>query len=196
MSFDDRQTAVARVYADALLGLAERRGEADELRDELAAVAAEVERDDALRAFLVTPLVDAEARAASLERIFRGRASDLLVDGLQVLNRKGRIGLLPAIAAVYARAHNTLRGRIEVAVTSAVPLDDEQRAAVAAAVARRSGRTALLRETVDAALVGGMVIQIGDQKADASVASRLHALSDALLDRASREIQAGGQIYT
>jgi F-type H+-transporting ATPase subunit delta len=196
MSFDDRQTAVARVYADALLGLAERRGEADELRDELAAVAAEVERDDALRAFLVTPLVDAEARAASLERIFRGRASDLLVDGLQVLNRKGRLGLVPAIAAVYARAHNQLRGRIEVAVTSAVPLDDEQRAAVAAAVARRSGRRALLQETVDPALVGGMVIQIGDQKADASVASRLHALSDALLDRASREIQAGGQIDT
>ena len=196
MSFDDRQTAVARVYADALLGLAERRGEADDLRDELAAVAAEVERDDALRAFLVTPLVDAEARAASLERIFRGRVSDLLVDGLQVLNRKGRLGLVPAIAAVYARAHNRLRGRIEVAVTSAVPLDDGQRAAVAAAVARRSGRTALLGETVDPALVGGMVIQIGDQKADASVASRLHALSDALLDRASREIQAGGQIDT
>ena len=194
MSFDDRLTAVARVYADALLGLAERRGEADELGEELRALAAEVERDAALRAFLLTPLVDAEARATSLERIFRGRASDLLVDGLQVLNRKGRIGLVPAIAAVYARAHNELRGRIEVEVTSAVPLDEGQRGAVRTAVAHRSGREALLQEIVDPALLGGMVVKIGDQKADASVASRLHALGDALLDRASREIQRGGQV--
>ena len=62
------------------------------------------------------------------------------------------------------------------------------------AVAHRSGREALLQEIVDPALLGGMVVKIGDQKADASVASRLHALGDALLDRASREIQRGGQV--
>lgn len=193
-SFDDRATAIARVYADAMLALAERRGEADALREELAAVAAQVDRDADFRAFLVTPRVDATARAQSLERIFRHRASDLLVDSLQVLNRKGRIGLVPAVAAVYARAHDALRKRIEVAVTSAVPLTDPQRQAVRAAVARRAGREATLKEIVEPALLGGLVVRIGDQKADGSVATKIHDLGQALLARASREIHRGSHI--
>jgi F-type H+-transporting ATPase subunit delta len=177
-----------------MLALAERRGEADELREELAAVAAQVEHDPAFRAFLTTPRVDSTARARALERIFRNRASDLLVDSLQVLNRKGRIGLLPAIAAAYGEAHDRLRKRVEVDIASAVPLTDAQRQALRAAVARRSGLEAILEETIDPALIGGMVIRIGDQKADASVATKIHALGQALLARASREIQRGSHI--
>jgi F-type H+-transporting ATPase subunit delta len=194
MTFDDRAIAVARVYADAMLELAAARGEADDLGEELRALAARVAEDAAFRAFLLTPLVDAGARAASLERIFRGRASDLLVDALQVLNRKGRIGLAPAVAAVYARALNALRRRVEVAVVSAVPLSAEQRAAVGAAVARRTGREAILEERVEPELIGGMVVRIDDRKADASVASTLEVLARALRERASREVQRGGQV--
>jgi F-type H+-transporting ATPase subunit delta len=177
-----------------MLELAAARGEADDLGEELRALAARVAEDAAFRAFLLTPLVDAGARAASLERIFRGRASDLLVDALQVLNRKGRIGLAPAVAAVYARALNALRRRVEVAVVSAVPLSAEQRAAVGAAVARRTGREAILEERVEPELIGGMVVRIDDRKADASVASTLEVLARALRERASREVQRGGQV--
>ena len=191
---DDRSAAVARVYADGMLSLAAARDEAETLREELAAVAAEVERDADFRAFLLSPLIDAEARAVSLERIFRGRASDLLVDSLQVLNRRGRIGLLPAVAAVYAAAHDALRGRVGVAVLSAVPLDDDQRREIRAAVAKRSGREAILEETVDPGLLGGLVVTIGDQKLDGSVATRLHALGAALAARASREVQGGAHV--
>jgi F-type H+-transporting ATPase subunit delta len=194
VSSDDRESAVARVYADAMLDLAERRGEADALREEIEAVAAEVERDADFHAFLLTPRVDVGTRAETLERIFRHRASDLLVDSLQVLNRKGRIGLVPAISAAYAHAHDVLRRRIEVAVASAVPLTDAQRQAVRAAVARRSGLEAILQETIDPALLGGLVVKIGDQKADASVATQIHALGQALLARASREIHRGSHI--
>ena len=95
---DDTQLAVAAVYSRALLALARERGEEDALLDELTQVADYLARTPAFIDFLGSPLVDGDARQQVIEKAFRGRASDLLVDGLQVLNRKERLGLLAAVA--------------------------------------------------------------------------------------------------
>ena len=124
-SFDDTTLAVAKVYASAMLQLAEARGEADRLSDEIAQLASYAASNENFHDFLTDPLADLDERAESLERMFRGRASDLLVDSLQVLNRKGRIGLLAAVAEVLAEALDDLRGRVAVQVKSAVPLTDD-----------------------------------------------------------------------
>jgi F-type H+-transporting ATPase subunit delta len=186
--------AVAAVYAEAMLGLAARRGEAEGLRAELDELARLAARDPRFAAFLASPLIDPERRAESLERMLRGTASDLLVDALQVINRKGRIGLLPAIAAAYAARHDALSGVVEVRVSSAVPLADAQRERLRAAVQARTGREPRLVETVEPELLGGLVVRIGDRKADATIATRLRTLAEALLARASREIVRGTHV--
>ena len=190
----DKGAAIAAVYAEAMLGLAERRGQADELRAELEELARLAAGDPGFAAFLANPLIDPERRAGSLEKMLRGEASDLLVDALQVINRKGRIALLPQIAAAYVARHDTLRGVVEVRVASAVPLAGDQRERLRAAVKARTGRTPRLVESVDAELLGGLVIRIGDRKADATIATRLRTLSEALLARASREIVRGTHV--
>lgn len=192
--FSDQAAAVAAVYAAAMLGLGERRGEADDLRAELDELARFADRDRGFAAFLANPRIDAEDRAASLERMFRGRASDLLADALQVIHRKGRIALVPAIAAAYAERHDVLRGVIEVQVTSARPLDDDQRRRLEAAIRAKTGRRPRLAERVDPELLGGLVVRIGDEKVDGSIATRLEGLSQALLARASAEILSGTHV--
>ena len=189
--FSDKVMAVAAVYAEALLSLADRRGEADGLRDELDELARLADRNRDFAAFLASPLVDAGDRSKSLETMFRGNASDLLVDALQVIAKKGRIALVPAIAEAYRAAHDKRRGRVEVQVTSAVALDDGQRSRIRSAVAAKLGQEARLQETVDPALLGGLVVQIGDRKADSSIATRLEGLSRALIARGTREILSG-----
>lgn len=193
-SFDDKTLAVAKVYAAAMLDLAAKRGEADELGDELHQMVRLAERDPRFARFLADPLADAGERRESIEKMFRGQASDLLVDSLQVLNRKGRFGILPAITQVYHQELDRLRKRVEVQVTSAVPLTDELRHRLAAAVEGQTGRKARLDERVDESLLGGMVVQIGDRKIDASVTTRLEGLAAAMLDRASREIHRGAHV--
>ncbi len=193
-SLNDKILAVARVYSEALLSLAGQRGEEESLLEELRELAALVDQDPEIHSFLTSPLVDAEPRKASLEKIFRGRASSLLVDTLQVLNRKGRLGLIPAIAVTYQEAFNELRRQIDVSVVSAVPLDNELRSRIRKAVQAKTGLESRLIEKVDPLLIGGMVLQIGDRKADASVATELRSLNTALLARASREIQSGEHV--
>ena len=190
-SFTDQELAIGRVYAGAMLQLAEAAGVTDTLHDELQDLAGRVAIDAEFRTFLSSPMIDVAARRMTLEKLFRGRYSDLLVDALQVLNRKGRIGLIGAVAEGYRESRDEVRGRVQVHVQSAVPLTSDHRDRIREVAQRRSGKAAELVETVDPSLIGGLVIRIDDEKLDVSVATKLRTLAASLMDRASREIHSG-----
>ena len=162
-------------------------------------IKAYLEKDAALADFLSSPAVDEEAREAAMEKMFRNRMNDLLLDTLQVLNAKGRSSIIPALYERYRLALERARGAVDVQVTTAVPLTDELRDRLGQTVAQRTGLKPLLIEQVDPALLGGLVVQIGDQKLDGSVSHRLRrlrqALSEAFRERASREIHAGKEYF-
>lgn len=190
-SVSNQALIVGRLYARAILGLAEERGQADELLEEMAEVVKQLDRSPELEEFLGSPLVDEKSRAKVIDDLFRGRGSDLLVDALHVVNRKGRLGYLRAIAEAYRLEHRDLRGWVEVQVRTAVPLSPELRTRLKDSVAAFTGRKPDLTERVDPSLLGGMVIEVAGKKIDASVASRLRDLSEKLLARASQEIYSG-----
>ncbi len=183
---DSRELAVARVYAFALLGLAEERGLADQVGAELEGLAQGVSSDRTLAGFLASPLVGEGERRAVLEKALRGGLEDLTVDALQVMSRKGRLALVPALAVSYRRELDRRRGRVDVAVASAVPLSPSLRARLQATLARVTGREPVLRERVDADLVAGLRLAIGDRQIDGSIAARLRRLDSRLLERAPR----------
>src|SRR6185295_7341244 len=188
---DNRDLAVGRLYAEAMLDLAEERGQSDALLEELKDLTGSLDQSPKLEHFLASPLVDEEGRARVIEDLFRGRASDLLVDSLQVINRKGRLGQIRAIAEAYRRAHRDLRGWVDVQVRTAVPLTGALRTRLADSIAAFSGKKPSLTEKVDPSLIGGMVVEVGGKKIDASVASRLRDLSEALQARATHEMHSG-----
>ena len=183
-----QESPIARVYAESMLKLAEKSGQVDALAEELLDFAQRVEQDADLDSYLSSPLVDSKTRRELLEKLFRGRRSDLFVDSCQVLNHKGRLGLIRSVAQAYRRAREELAGRVPVHVTSAAPMSKRQRARVGEVAGEFAGMQPDIVETVDESLIGGLVIQIGDRKYDASVATKLKTLAGALLERASREI--------
>jgi len=185
---NDKALALASVYSSAMLDLAEAQGEADLLLTELQNVLTQVERDAAIERFFKDPTIDIDARRASIERIFRGKASDLLVDSLQVLNRNGRLSLLSEVAETYRRANQERQGRIEVRVTTAWPLTDALRQRIRESVKHRTKREPELVEDMDTSLIGGLVVEVEDRKFDASVSKEIRRIGRALRDRASREI--------
>jgi F-type H+-transporting ATPase subunit delta len=188
---DDRDLAVGRLYAEAMLVLAEERGQSEALLDELRELVEFLDQNPKVEHFLSSLMVDEEGRARVLDDLFKSQASELLLDSLQVINRKGRLGQLRAIVESYRAALRDLRGWVDVKVRTAVPLDDAQRSRLQEALAASTGRKPALIERVDPALIGGLVVEVEGKKFDASVASRLQDLSEALLARASREIHSG-----
>ncbi len=185
---NDRELAVARVYAESLLALAEERDAGDRVLEELRGLVALQDRDPDLERFFSSPLVAQDARSRTIDKTLQDEVSPLVVDALQVMNGKGRLGLLRALAVAYRQALDEKRGRVDVAVTSAVPLTDSNREKLRETLARVTGRQVRLAETVDSETLGGLIVSVGDRKIDYSLASDLRRLNDQLLDRATREI--------
>jgi F-type H+-transporting ATPase subunit delta len=190
-SVDEREREIGRLYAEAILHVAEEKGQAEELLEELNGLVEYLDRNPELERFLASPMIEEGPRAQAIEHAFRGHASELLVDSLLVVNRKGRLAALRAIAVAYRAALRDLRGWMDVHVRSAVPLTEPLRARLTQALAASTRRKPTLIEKVDPAVIGGLVVEVEGRKIDASVASRLHDLSVALLARAAREIHSG-----
>jgi F-type H+-transporting ATPase subunit delta len=188
---NEQEMAIGRLYAEAILKVAEEQGQAEALQEELAEVAKYLDQNPEFLQFLASPLIEEDSHRQVIEDAFRGRASDLLVDALLVINRKGRLSSLRAIAEAYRMALRDLRGWMDVHVRTAVPLSETLRQRLTQALAASTSRKPSLIEHVDPSVVGGLVVEVEGRKIDASVASRLHGLSEALLARASREIHSG-----
>jgi len=183
------QLVLAKVYSNSMLELAAKSGDVEVLHGELQALGHLLDSDKAMARFFTDPTVDAQTRADVMERIFRGRASDLLVNSLQVLNRKGRLELIPAVVQTYRVAVQAHAGRAEATVISAVPLGEKARTALCQMIGKRCGKEIDLVEKVDESLMGGLVIEVGDEKLDASLAQRLGKLGHALHERSLKELR-------
>lgn len=186
---------VAQVYAQALLGLAEEAEAAESVLEELEGLRALLDRLPELVRLFASPLVEAEDKARMLEERLRGRAGDLVVDCLQVMNRKGRLGLVRELVTAYRGLYEDARGIVGVRVVTAVPLNDEQRREIAEVASRITGKRARLDETVDPSLLGGLVLYADDRKLDASVRRRIEEVGDRLFARTVSEMHRGADRY-
>lgn len=186
----EQEIAIARVYAQAALSLSAERGEADEVLAELAGLSGLMDQNPAFESFLGSPLVDTEERRAALDRIGRRNISEILLDTLQVMNNKGRSGLVRAFVEAYRQEYEALRGQVQVRVQTAVPLTESLRQQLQEAVSSYTGKTAKLEESVEPSLLGGLVVQVADSLIDTSVVKEIRGLGQRLLDRASHEIHS------
>lgn len=191
MAGDERTGDLARIWAAALLRVAEEQGVSDAVLGELEEVARYGEANPGFARAFLSSVGPAEQRRAAFERILRGRVSEVFADFVQVLDRKGRSGLLPEVARAYRAALQASRGIVDVEVVSVAPLGGAERERVAAAVRRRTGLEARLIERIDPSLLGGLVVRVRDSKFDSSLRTRLEKMRHALLERATHEIIQG-----
>jgi F-type H+-transporting ATPase subunit delta len=182
----DKQIEIADVYADALFSLAQEKGTINAVRAELEELAKVVELDPSFRAFMTSAALDDDHRAAALERIFRGKLSDEVLNTMLVMNRHGRNGLLEALIHGFVYRLNRAAGQVEVSVVSAVELDDASKTDVTRTAAELSGNKPVMSYKVDPDIIGGLIVQIGDVRYDNSVRSQLFQVRRRLLERSER----------
>jgi F-type H+-transporting ATPase subunit delta len=189
---DDTSSHVAHVYSEALYRAAEQQGRVEEVRGELDSLVKEVfRRAPALELILASPAISRERKKEVIDQVFGGRASDLFLHTLQVLNGHDRLGLLRHVVATFDTLCDQKAGRMMVEVRSAVPLSDEQRGRLNDLLRQVAAREPVLRETIDPDLLGGLVVQAGDWVYDASMRTKLGMMRNHLIERSSHGIQGG-----
>jgi F-type H+-transporting ATPase subunit delta len=150
-----------------------------------------IEQEIDLCRMLAADSVDDDPRRQSIERIFRGRMSDLLVNLLQVMNNRGRLSLVRKVGRCVELRMEEKHHQQEVVVETAMPLSDDQKSAIHQEMSARIGREAILIEQVKPELIGGVVIRYSDMQIDASVTSRIRRTYRRIRERATEEIHGG-----
>lgn len=168
---------VAYRYARSIFDLAKDQGALNVVRDDMRTVATTVGGSADLRVLLKSPVVKADAKSTILKRVFAGQVGELTVRFMDIMVRKGREALLPEVALAFSNLFKANAGIVSAEITSAVPLADSARQQVHALVtAKYPGKSIEITEKVDPALIGGLVIRVGDEQFDGSVSRRLHDL--------------------
>jgi F-type H+-transporting ATPase subunit delta len=137
-----------------------------------------------LRELLRNPQLDPRARAAALEEVLAG-GDQLLRNFLLVLVDKGRIGQLEVIAEEFERLVAEQEGVLSAELTTAVELSDDDERRLLQQIETASGRKVEATRHVDPGLIGGIVLQVGSHRLDASVRGRLDRLRRALVGASS-----------
>ena len=184
----DRSQAIARVYAEALFEIAQEREQAASVREELSQLAAVVRRCEPWRTFLETPAIRREEKAATIEKVFRGKVSELVMDFLMVVARKNRLGLLDEMAESFVELEDRAAGRVWGKMVTAVELDQHEQVRLAEQVSRALRKTVTLQSRMDPTILGGMVLTVEDTVMDGSVRRRLSQYAEHLRRGAEREL--------
>lgn len=175
---------VARRYALALYQEAEARDVVEKTDDDVQALRETLDGARDLVALFESPLVARDRKEAVVRRLFEGRFGDLTLRFVRLLFDKEREDLLPAVVRAYGALRDARLGLVEAQVKTARPLGYDEAQELERALAQRTGKQVRLRIEVDPALLGGLVVRVGDQVYDRSVRHQLKTLRAQLHERA------------
>jgi len=164
-----------RMYARALFEAAKEHGRLATVREELGDFVAAVEQVPELDALLRNPQLDPRAKAQALDDVLGG-ADDLVRNFLLLTVEKNRGGQLREIHREFERLVAQDERRLTVELTTAYDLSDDEARQIVAQIEQASGRPVDATRTVDPDLIGGIVLQAGSMRVDASVRGRLQRL--------------------
>jgi F-type H+-transporting ATPase subunit delta len=180
---------LTRNYADALLNAS--GDQVDAVVEELEAIRSDVlQAQPRFAAILASDSVSIDEKDRIVTEAFEGRALPTVVRFLRVLNRHGRLGLLSSVTQQARATLDRRQNRKPVTVRSATALDEGQQSALRDRLASMTHATPVITLVVDPSLIGGLVVQVGDEVYDASVRTRLEAIRGRLIERKTHEIQS------
>jgi F-type H+-transporting ATPase subunit delta len=177
----DVALATSELGVEAMLAQADALGALDEVEDELFRFGRIVAQSPTLALALTDPAAPAAAKTTLVERLLTGRAHSVTIDLVQRVATEHEGGDLERRITALSRAAAARRDRVVAVVRSAVPLEAEQATRLQEALSRYFGRLVRLAVEVDPAVLGGVVVRVGDEVIDGSVLRRLAAAQRRLL---------------
>ncbi|GAA3723472.1 ATP synthase F1 subunit delta [Flavobacterium ginsengisoli] len=168
-------TRAAIRYAKAILDLANSKGVAEAVNNDMKSIAKVIETNEELSTFIQNPTTTVEVKEGALLEVFAD-VNGVTKGLFRLLFENKRFEILHAIALEYNKLFDESNG-VEVAkVTTAIPMDAALEAKVLAKVATLSDKKITIENVVDPSIIGGFILRIGDNQYNASVANRLQVL--------------------
>ena len=168
-------TRAAIRYAKAILDLANSKGVAEAVNNDMKSIATAIDTNLELSTFIQNPTTKVEVKESALTEVFAD-VNGVTKGLFHLLFENKRFEILEAIALQYNTLFDESNG-VEIAkVTTAIPMDADLEAKVLAKIATLSDKKITIENIVDPSIIGGFILRIGDNQYNASVLNRLQVL--------------------
>ena len=174
-------TGIAQRYATAVFDLAKDGKAIKALESDVVALEAAMIESADLRTLLSSPLYSRDEQSAAISAIAKKmKLSDTTSNVLALLAAKRRLFVMPQLLAVLQERLAEERGEVTADVTTAKTLTKAQTEKLAKTLTAQVGKSVTIKETVDASIIGGLIVKVGSKMIDTSIASKLNALQNTM----------------
>lgn len=173
--------SVAITFVNALLDVAMRKGQFEQVEKDLVLVSQVITNNDKLRKILSHPTISRDDKKGLIKEVFGGQICDLMKNFLYLLVDRRKEDILVFIPDVYKAVVDEKKGVIKVRVQTAIPLTEERLDNFKKQLSKITGRTPDVEVVHNSDILGGMIVQIGNKLIDGSVANTLKKLKTKLL---------------
>lgn len=170
--------SVEKTYGDALFEVVLEKDPSllSSVKEELSAVNNIIAEVPELIKLSKTPTVSKEEKAGIIESAFKGKLSEYTYNFLMVITDAGRLDDLPRIIRYFGGRCNDYLGIAEITVVTSVPLTADAKQKLSAKMEKLIGKKIVMKEELDASIIGGIVVKHGNTILDGSVRAKLRAL--------------------
>lgn len=172
--------AAAARYAEGLFEAARASDGLEALRRELDDLVRLLQATPELQALLARPDVEADRKMQVIQAVLGSELTQTLMGLVNALVRHGRGDHLAAVSEEFGRLADEAAGVVRAEVRTVVPLTEQQRSRLTAALSRATGGRVVLSERVDPGVLAGAVVRLGDRLVDGSAAGRLARMREQL----------------
>jgi F-type H+-transporting ATPase subunit delta len=176
-----RDPTIARNYAEALFELGERLDQTERFADLMAALSTAILSDRAIRIAIESPRVPKNVKQRMLEKALQDFAPPQFVRFLGAVIKRSRQELLPLINSEYSVLVDEKFNRLRAGVTLAREPDEALRETVRAKLSEVTGKEVIPHFRTDPAILGGLILRLGDRIVDGSLRRRMMTLKRQLL---------------
>jgi F-type H+-transporting ATPase subunit delta len=173
---------LSKRYAKAIFDESLHLGRVEEVQADMQLLYRTIRSSKELKLFLKSPIIKHDKKVNVLEALFGGKISDLTAKVVHLSVDNNREGYLEEIANAFDKMYNKHKNITHVKVITAVEMDAEKEALVRLAILKKIGETELiLHPEVDADIIGGFIIDLGDVVYDASIKNKLSNIANELI---------------
>lgn len=173
---------VTKRYATALFDIAKTKNAVEQFEDEIKLILQVLNDEKEFLQILSHPQILQDEKIQVVENVFDGKAAPEIVGLLVLIIKKNRQEIMLDILKQFIEMAETEKGILKATLTIAMPLDEQQLAQIKKRLENNTQKTIELDVIIDKAIIGGMVIKVGDKVVDGSVAGKMQALKQQLMD--------------
>ncbi|PIA79044.1 ATP synthase F1 subunit delta [Gaetbulibacter sp. 4G1] len=162
-------------YAKAVLSLASDQNIAEVVNNDMKLIATTIADNKDLNNMLQSPVIKSSNKKDVLLEVFKG-SNAMTTNMIDTLITNRRLALLNDVAVSYNRLYDELKGVQIAQVTTAIPLTDDLKVKVLAKAKELTGKDVEVKNIVDADILGGFILRVGDKQYNASIANKLNKL--------------------